>query len=260
MRMITRSVAFVSIFFVLALLPITALSEEETRTQPAQKSTQQAIDEAKETTNEAIEAAKQAILDAIDRAKEITSSALETEKDAKERALEEAKEAAKTLDQASQAARELLENAKKAAAEVLDKAKEAADSPMKGFVGDIEAVTKANSDYRRVLYTAAQMQLVLMTLQPGEEIGEEVHDDGSQFIRIEKGNGEVWIDGAMTQIRSGMGIVVPGGASHNVKNTGEEPMKLYTLYAPPEHIDGTVQVTKADAEATSDHFDGKTTE
>jgi len=258
--MIMRSMGFVSIFCVLALLPIAAFSEEETRTEPAQKSTQQAIDEATETTNEAIEAAKQAILDAIDRAKEITSSALETEKEAAERVLDEAKEATKTLDQASHAAREVLERAKEATAEVLDKAKEAADSPMKGFVGDIEAMTKANSDYRRVLYTAAQMQLVLMTLQPGDEIGEEVHDDGTQFIRIETGTGEVWIDGAMTQIRSGMGIVVPGGASHNVKNTGKEPMKLYTLYAPPEHVDGNVQVTKADVEATSDHFDGKTTE
>jgi mannose-6-phosphate isomerase-like protein (cupin superfamily) len=134
------------------------------------------------------------------------------------------------------------------------------EAPMKGFVGDIEAMTEANSNYRRVLYTAAQMQLVLMTLQPGEEIGEETHEDGTQFIRIESGNGEVWIDGTVTQIRNGMGIVVPGGASHNLKNTGEEPLKLYTLYAPPEHIDGTVHVRKPDAEASEEHFDGRTTE
>lgn len=258
--MITRSVGFVSIFCVLALLPIAAFSEEETQTQPAQKSTQQAIDEAKETTNEAIEAAKQAILDAIDRAKEITSSALETEKDAAERALDEAKEAAKKLDQASQAAREVLEKAKQATAEVLDKAKEAADSPMEGFVGDIESMTETNSDYRRVLYTAAEMQLVLMALQPGEEIGEETHEDGTQFIRVEKGTGEVWIDGNKTEIRSDMAIVVPAGARHNIKNTGKEPLRLYTLYAPPEHIDGTVHATKSDAEASNEHFDGKTTE
>ena len=123
--MITRSVGFLSIFCVLALLPIAAFSEEDAPTPPAPKSTQQAIDEAKETANDAIEAAKQAILDAIDRAREITSSTLEAEKDAAERALDEAKEATKTLDQASQAAREVLESAKKATAEVLDKAREA---------------------------------------------------------------------------------------------------------------------------------------
>ena len=139
----------------------------------------------------------------------------------------------------------------------------AADSkkaPMKGFVGDIEAMTETNSDYRRVLYTSAQMQLVLMALQPGEEIGEETHEDGSQFIRVEKGNGEVWIDGNRTRIGSDMAIVVPAGASHNIKNTGKEPMKLYTLYAPPEHIDGTVHATQADAETSKGHFDGMTTE
>jgi len=139
----------------------------------------------------------------------------------------------------------------------------AADSKvarMKGFVGDIEAMTEANSDYRRVLYTAAQMQLVMMALQPGEEIGEETHEDGAQFIRVEKGNGEVWIDGTRTQIESGTGIVVPAGARHNIINTGKEPLKLYTLYAPPEHIEGTVQTTKADAEASKEHFDGRTTE
>ena len=134
------------------------------------------------------------------------------------------------------------------------------EAPMKGFVGDIEAMTEANSDYRRVLYTAAQMQLVLMALQPGEEIGEETHEDGTQFIRVEKGNGEVWIDGTRTQIGSDMGIVVPAGARHNIINTGKEPLKLYTLYAPPEHVDGTVNATKADAEASQEHFDGRTTE
>ncbi|MGA9443511.1 MAG: DUF1214 domain-containing protein [Methyloceanibacter sp.] len=123
--MTTRSLGFVSIFCVLALLPITAFAEEEAETQAADQSTQQAIDDAKETTNDAIEAAKQTILDAIDRAKEITSSTLEAERDATERALDEAKEATKTLDQASEAAREVLERAKQATSEVLDKAKEA---------------------------------------------------------------------------------------------------------------------------------------
>jgi mannose-6-phosphate isomerase-like protein (cupin superfamily) len=131
---------------------------------------------------------------------------------------------------------------------------------MKGFVADIEDWTEENSDFRRVLYTGKQMQLVLMALRPGEEIGEEIHPDRDQFFRVEKGEGEVWIDGHKTKIKSDVAIVVPAGARHNVKNTGDEPLKLYTLYAPPEHVDGTVHVTKADAEASSEHFDGRTTE
>ena len=131
---------------------------------------------------------------------------------------------------------------------------------MKGFVRNIEESTVENSDFRRVLYTGAQMQLVLMALQPGEEIGEEVHDDRDQFFRVEKGEGEVSIDGHKTSVRSETAIVVPAGARHNVSNTGTEPLKLYTLYAPPEHVDGTVHVTKADAQASEEHFDGKTTE
>lgn len=131
---------------------------------------------------------------------------------------------------------------------------------MKGFVNDIEESTGKNSDFRRVLYTGKQMQLVLMALKPGEEIGEEVHDDRDQFFRVEKGEGEVSIDGHKTKIKSDVAIVVPAGARHNVRNTGDEPLKLYTIYAPPEHVDGTVHVTKADAQATEEHFDGKTTE
>ena len=123
--MTSRRLVLVTIFCVLALLPIKAFAEEEVETKAPDQSTEQAIDEAKETANDAIEAAKQAILDAIDRASEITSSTLEAEKDAAERALDDAKEATKTLDQASEAAREVLEKAKEAAAEVLDKAKEA---------------------------------------------------------------------------------------------------------------------------------------
>jgi mannose-6-phosphate isomerase-like protein (cupin superfamily) len=131
---------------------------------------------------------------------------------------------------------------------------------MKGFVEDIEERTEDNTDFRHVLYTGPQMQLVLMALQPGEEIGEEVHRDRDQFFRVEKGKGEVWIDGHKTKIKSDMAIVVPAGARHNIKNTSEKSLKLYTLYAPPEHADGTVQVTKADARASKEHFDGKTTE
>ena len=131
---------------------------------------------------------------------------------------------------------------------------------MNGYVDDIEERTVENNDFRRVLYTGKNMQLVLMAIQPGEEIGEEVHDDRDQFFRVEQGAGEVWIDGKKTDIRSEMAIIVPQGARHNVKNTGDEPLKLYTLYGPPEHVDGTVHVTKADAESHEEHFDGKTTE
>lgn len=131
---------------------------------------------------------------------------------------------------------------------------------MKGFVGNIEESTVENSDFRRVLYTGTQMQLVLMSLRPGEEIGEEVHEDRDQFFRVEKGEGEVSIDGHKTKVSSDMAIIVPAGARHNVTNTGTEPLKLYTLYAPPEHVDGTIHVTKADADAAEEHFDGKTTE
>lgn len=131
---------------------------------------------------------------------------------------------------------------------------------MKGFVVDIEDRTEDNTDFRRVLYTGRHMQLVLMALRPGEEIGEEIHRDRDQFFRVEDGKGEVWIDGVRTMIKSDMAIVVPAGARHNIKNTAEKPLKLYTLYAPPEHAEKTVHVTKADARATQEHFDGKTTE
>ena len=131
---------------------------------------------------------------------------------------------------------------------------------MKGYVDDIEEIAEQNSDFRRVLYTGANMQLVVMTLGPGEEIGEEVHPDRDQFFRIEEGNGEVWIDGHRTDIEDDFAILVPAGARHNIKNTGEEPLRLYTLYAPPEHVDGTVHATRADAEASNEHFAGRTTE
>lgn len=131
---------------------------------------------------------------------------------------------------------------------------------MKGFVGDIEMLTEGNADFRRVLYTAKHLQLVLMALPPGEQIGEEIHADGDQFFRVEKGEGEIWIDGAPTGVKEGMAMIVPAGARHNVKCTGREPLKLYTIYAPPEHVDGTVRATKRAAEISEEHFDGKTTE
>ena len=130
----------------------------------------------------------------------------------------------------------------------------------KGYVDNIEAVTEANDDFRRVLYTGHNLQLVVMAIQPGDEIGTEVHDDRDQFFRIEAGTGEIWIDGVVHQVKADDGVIVPQGAEHNVKATGTEPLKLYTIYGPPEHIDGTVHKTSADAEAEHEHFDGKTTE
>ena len=129
-----------------------------------------------------------------------------------------------------------------------------------GFVADIEELTEDNSDFRRVLYTGKNLQLVLMAIQQGEEIGEETHTDRDQFFRVEKGKGEVWIDGHRSKIKSDDAIIVPAGARHNIVNTGEKPLRLYTLYAPPEHRDGTVHASKADADAADEHFDGKTTE
>jgi mannose-6-phosphate isomerase-like protein (cupin superfamily) len=134
------------------------------------------------------------------------------------------------------------------------------ESAMKGFVDDIDRLTVENKDFRRVLYTGKHLQLVLMALRPGEEIGEEVHDDHDQFFRIEKGEGEVWIDGQRTKIKADDAIIVPAGARHNVINTGDKKLKLYTVYGPPDHKDGIVRATKAEAEATEEHFDGTTTE
>ena len=130
---------------------------------------------------------------------------------------------------------------------------------MKGFVQDIEGLAVANADFRRVLYTAKHCQLVLMALRPGEEIGAEVHKL-DQFFRVEEGAGEAELDGVKTPIRAGFAVVVPAGAKHNIINTGTAPMKLYTLYAPPNHRDGVVHLSRADAEADTEHFDGKTTE
>ncbi|HEY0115327.1 MAG TPA: cupin domain-containing protein [Allosphingosinicella sp.] len=133
---------------------------------------------------------------------------------------------------------------------------------MKGYVDDIQAATLANDDFRRVLYTGKNLQLVLMTIPAGEEIGAEVHEDRDQFFRIEEGSGEVLIDGRTHEIEDDDGIIVPAGARHNIRNTGEGPLRLYTLYGPPEHKDGVVHKDKAQAEADhdDDHWDGGTTE
>ena len=131
---------------------------------------------------------------------------------------------------------------------------------MKGFIHNIEDLTEKNSNFRRVLYTGKHVQLVLMSIPRGQDVGEEVHPDRDQFFRVEKGKGEIWIDGKMTKIESDFAMVVPAGAKHNIKNTGEKPLKMYTLYGPPEHEDGTVHVTRADAMASKEHFAGATTE
>ncbi|MBS1984602.1 MAG: cupin domain-containing protein [Bdellovibrionales bacterium] len=130
---------------------------------------------------------------------------------------------------------------------------------MIGFVQNIEALALNNDDFRRVLYTAVHCQVVLMALKPGEDIGAEVHQL-DQFFRVEAGNGEAVLDGVRTAISAGFALVVPAGTHHNIINTGKAPMKLYTLYAPPNHRDGVVHHTRGDAESDNEHFDGRTTE
>ncbi|MBW8471165.1 MAG: cupin domain-containing protein [Thiobacillus sp.] len=130
---------------------------------------------------------------------------------------------------------------------------------MKGYVQNIEAIAIQNEDFRQVLYTAKNCQLVVMALKPNEEIGAEVHKL-DQFFRVEQGTGEAVLDGVRTPLQAGYAVIVPAGAKHNIINTGTEPLKLYTLYAPPNHRDGVVHHTRADAEADTEHFDGKTSE
>ncbi len=130
---------------------------------------------------------------------------------------------------------------------------------MKGFLKDIESIALNNNDFRRVLYTAKNCQLVVMALQPQEEIGAEIHAL-DQFFRVEEGTGDAVLDGVRTAIRAGFAVLVPAGAHHNIINTGSGPLKLYTIYAPPNHRDGIVHPTRADAEADNEHYDGKTTE
>lgn len=130
---------------------------------------------------------------------------------------------------------------------------------MKGFVEDIEALSIANANFRRVLYTAKNCQLVIMSLESGEEIGEEVHKL-DQFFRVEQGMGEAVLNGMPQPISAGFAVIVPAGAKHNIINTGKDALKLYTIYAPPNHRDGIVHATRADAENDSEKFEGKTTE
>jgi len=130
---------------------------------------------------------------------------------------------------------------------------------MRDLVQNIEVLATWNEAFRQVLCTAKSCQFVLMALKPQEEIGAEVHQP-DQFFRVEAGTGEAVLDGVRTPIRAGFAVLVPAGAKHNIINTGAEPLKLYTLYSPPNHRDGVVHHTRADAEADSEHFDGKTSE
>jgi len=131
---------------------------------------------------------------------------------------------------------------------------------MKGFSQNIEEATLANDNFRKVLYTGPHSQLVLMSLNPGEEIGMEVHNDNDQFFRFEAGQGKVVIDGNEYDVTDGSASIVPAGAQHNVINTGSGKLKLYTIYSPAHHKDGIVRATKAEAIADGPEFDGKTTE
>jgi mannose-6-phosphate isomerase-like protein (cupin superfamily) len=118
---------------------------------------------------------------------------------------------------------------------------------MDGFLTNIEEATLDNDNFRKVIFTAPHSQLVLMSLNPGEDIGMEIHADNDQFIRIETGKGRAILNGKESDISDDWAIVVPAGTEHNIINTGDTPMKLYTLYSPPEHPDGTIHQTKEEA-------------
>ena len=126
---------------------------------------------------------------------------------------------------------------------------------MTGWVGDIEAITLGNSTFRTVLFTGTNLQLTVMSLEPGEEIGLEMHDHRDQFIRVEDGTATVTLGPRQDkidithQLAGDWAVIVPGGTWHNVINTGETPLRLYSLYAPPEHADGVIHHTKAEADA-----------
>ena len=136
---------------------------------------------------------------------------------------------------------------------------------MKGYNANIEQLTLENSNFRKVLYTLKGMQLVLMSLKPGEEIGAEVHPENDQFFRFESGKWKVLIDESVYEVEDGSVIIVPKGSNHNVINTSDtEELKMYTIYTPAHHKDGVIHATKAVAEeaehAGTDEFDGKTSE
>jgi mannose-6-phosphate isomerase-like protein (cupin superfamily) len=132
---------------------------------------------------------------------------------------------------------------------------------MNGFHSNIEELTTGNTNFRKVLYTGKHSQLVLMSLKPGEEIGEEIHAESDQFFRFEKGVGKVIIDGNEFEVKDGDAVIIPAGAKHNIINlSATEELKLYTIYSPAHHQDGVVHTTKTEAANDSEEFDGKTTE
>lgn len=131
---------------------------------------------------------------------------------------------------------------------------------MKGYIDNIEQRTTENTNFRQVLYTGKHSQLVLMAIGAGEDIGMEMHSDVDQFFRFEEGDGKVIIDGVEHSVTNGTAVIVPAGAQHNVINTGSSPLKLYTVYSPANHKDGTVHATKADALADNEKYDGVSTE
>lgn len=131
----------------------------------------------------------------------------------------------------------------------------------KGYKGDIENLTKENSNFRKVLYTGENLQLVLMSLKPGEDIGLEVHNENDQFFRFDLGSGKVVINETEYEVKDGDAVVVPAGAEHNVINTSDsDDLKFYTIYAPSHHKDGIVRETKEEVMANEEDFDGQTTE
>lgn len=131
----------------------------------------------------------------------------------------------------------------------------------KGYKGNVEKLTLENENFRKVLYTAEHLQLVLMTLKPGEEIGLEVHKGGDQFFRFERGEGKVIVNEMEYHVEDGDSVIVPAGSKHNVINTSEtDALRLYTIYAPSHHEDGVVRATRAEAMADEPEFEGVTTE
>lgn len=131
---------------------------------------------------------------------------------------------------------------------------------MNGYVSNIEKLALENDYFRKVLYTSTNSQLVLMSLRTTEDIGEEVHETSDQFLRVEHGTGTAILNGVTHNLSSGSALLVPAGVRHTIVNTGEDAMKLYTLYTPPHHCDGVVHTTKVEAETDAEHFDGTTTE
>ena len=129
-----------------------------------------------------------------------------------------------------------------------------------GYMGNIKALTEENTDFRHVFYSGSKLQLVLMSVEPGEELAGEIHADTDQFFGTERGKGRIMIHGSTRKVKAGDGVIDPAGAHHNVICTGHDALKLYTIYGPPHHSDQLVQKTRAEADASDEAFDGQATE